>query len=73
VLVYLQQEILVGILTKSTMLTDLLDYAGAYEHLAAAKWLRQKGAAWPTVFKRRHCSGAVLQWAIAEGFTPPTN
>jgi hypothetical protein len=68
VLVYLQE---VGSLTIE-VLTELLDYAGAYEQPAAAKWLREQGAAWPTVFKRYHWTGEVLAWAIAEGFKPPS-
>jgi hypothetical protein len=71
-LVLFQQQRL-PLLSSIAMLTEMLDYAGANNKLAAAKWLREHGAAWPTVFTQRRWTGAVLEWAVAEGFTPPTN
>jgi hypothetical protein len=70
VLTYLQQQ---GILTCTAALTDLLDLTGSSNKLAAAQWLREQGAGWPTTYDHHPWSGAVLEWAIGEGFIPPTN
>eukprot|EP00953_Heterococcus_sp_UTEX-ZZ885_P026450 14279-Heterococcus_DN1.PRE.2 len=56
---------------------------GAYDHLAAAQWLRnERDAPWPTFLydwtfiagesKQAQWSGEVLAWARAEGCTSPT-
>jgi Ankyrin repeats (3 copies) len=55
-------------------LTDMLNAAGAQEHLAAAQWCRQKGAVWPTVlmYDKVSWTAATLAWARAEGCTART-
>jgi hypothetical protein len=59
----------------ATEWTQLLNVAGTYRKLEAAKWLRQQGAEWPTVVQCTHRSamvkwhGEVLAWARSEGFT----
>eukprot|EP00953_Heterococcus_sp_UTEX-ZZ885_P017511 9799-Heterococcus_DN1.PRE.1 len=52
----------------------MLNVAGAYRRLAAAKWLRQQGAEWPAVLKyeSRAWNTDVVQWARDEGCTSPT-
>jgi hypothetical protein len=70
VLNYLQQ---LGLLTSTARLTCMLDMTAFCEHLAAAKWLREHGAQWPTEFKYASWRGRVLEWAVAEGFIPPTH
>jgi hypothetical protein len=75
VMLYLQEE---GIMFDAEMLRDMLRAAGAHNKLAAAQWLRQRGAEWPTVLFGRRLydevpwSGDVLLWARAEGCTSPT-
>jgi hypothetical protein len=56
----------------------MLLYAGAYGHLAAAEWLREQGAEWPTTLgiyndarDKVNWSGDVLAWARDEGCTSP--
>jgi hypothetical protein len=69
VLTYLQQQ---GLLTSRALLTDMLDTAAAVRNeLAAAKWLREQGAEWPTSFLsyRHPWHSDVLEWARAEGCT----
>jgi hypothetical protein len=61
VMKYLQQE---GLLSTVSKLTDMLSVAVEHNHLAAAKWLRQEGAAWPAILQM---SGKLLTWATAEG------
>jgi hypothetical protein len=70
-LVYLQQQ---GIVFTAAMLTEMLSIAGACNRLAAAKWLRQKGAEWPAALQwhMRLWSGDTLIWARAEGCSSPT-
>jgi hypothetical protein len=65
---FLQQQ---GIVFDADMLNEMLCTAGAYNKLAAAKWLRQQGAAWPAVlmWKWQSWSGESLLWARAEGCT----
>jgi hypothetical protein len=70
VLIYLQQQ---GVLRGVPILTLLLSRAGAFSKLAAAKWIREQGAEWPTVLRHSRWSDEVLEWAVAEGFTLPTN
>jgi hypothetical protein len=70
VLAYLQQ---LGLLTSAAVLTDMLHMAAHNHKFAAAKWLREQGAAWPTAFEGRPWRGEVLAWAVAEGFVPPAN
>jgi hypothetical protein len=67
-LAYLQQE---GLLASAYMLSSMLDTAGRYDKLAAAQWLRARGAAWPTAFRKGPWSTEVLAWARAEGCTTP--
>jgi hypothetical protein len=71
VLMYLQQRGL-AMFTTAAMLTDMLDYAGAFNRLAAAQWSREQGAEWPTVLRFGVWGSDVLAWAVAEGFTPST-
>jgi hypothetical protein len=54
--------------------TGMLAAAGASRKLAAAQWLRQRGADWPAVLQHRdrEWQGEVLAWARAEGCTVPT-
>jgi hypothetical protein len=54
-------------------LTEMLKAAGAWNKLAAAQWLRQQGARWPTVlrFDKRPWQPSVLRWARDEGCTSP--
>eukprot|EP00953_Heterococcus_sp_UTEX-ZZ885_P030566 16147-Heterococcus_DN1.PRE.3 len=55
-------------------LTEMLFYAGAYNHLAAVKWLRQHGAVWPALLTDGNglqWRDDVLQWARDEGCTSP--
>jgi hypothetical protein len=69
VMVYLQQQ---GIVFTAGVLTEMLSYAGAYNHLAAAKWLRAQGAEWPAMLCWGHQRLAeILEWARAEGCTSP--
>jgi hypothetical protein len=55
------------------ILTAMLNNAGGYTHLAAARWLRQRGAEWPALllFNVGYdvWSGESLAWARAEGCT----
>jgi hypothetical protein len=64
-------------------LSVMLNAAGGHGKLAAAKWLRQRGAEWPGVlrFSFHHDDGEgtvfewthdLLEWARAEGCTSPT-
>jgi Ankyrin repeats (3 copies) len=66
---HLQQE---GLLLSLSRLTFMLSYAGGHNKLAAAQWLREQGAQWPTAFTLPW-NGKVLEWARAEGCTTPTN
>eukprot|EP00953_Heterococcus_sp_UTEX-ZZ885_P018984 10605-Heterococcus_DN1.PRE.4 len=66
VLTYLQQ---LGMLSSAARLTNMFDNAVYYDILHAAKWLRQQGAEWPTVFLHGRWSSEVLEWARSEGFT----
>jgi hypothetical protein len=73
---YMQQQLIVW---TAAELTELLNAAGAYECLDAAKWLRQQGAEWPAVLhytyaplNRIHLvqwKGDTLAWARSEGCT----
>jgi hypothetical protein len=63
VLTYVQQQ---GLLTSMRVLADMLDIAGQNNKLAAAKWLREQGAEWPTVFGWHTWSSEVIAWARAE-------
>eukprot|EP00953_Heterococcus_sp_UTEX-ZZ885_P002701 1976-Heterococcus_DN1.PRE.2 len=69
-MLYLQQQS-EGAQWSTELLTDMLSCAGKWDKLAAAQWLRQQGAEWPDRVRtgRRKWTGAVLQWAIAEGCT----
>jgi hypothetical protein len=70
VMLHLQQQ---GIASTHELLTYMMNVAGSYHELAAAQWLRQQGAEWPTLLSRngRVWSGEVLAWARAEGCTSP--
>jgi hypothetical protein len=63
-----------GLLPSHGRFSEVLRFAGAYDHLAVAQWLRQQGARWPVVLRHRDnpWSGAVLEWARAEGCTAAT-
>jgi hypothetical protein len=69
-LVHVQQQ---GVVFTSRMLPRMLNIAGAYNKLTAAKWLRAQRAEWPW---RLHWLGVwpedTLAWARAEGCTSPT-
>jgi hypothetical protein len=55
-------------------LTEMLFYVGAYNHLAAVKWLRQHGAEWPALLTDGNglrWRDDVLLWARDEGCTAP--
>jgi hypothetical protein len=56
------------------MLTELLQAAGAHKRLAAAKWFRQQGAAWPALlqYNCKKWDGECLDWARDEGCSSPT-
>jgi hypothetical protein len=75
VMQYLQAE---GLMSTVAQLTDMLDAAGAHNKLAAAQWLRKKGAEWPAVlryttrYEDAPWKGDTLNWARAEGCTAPT-
>eukprot|EP00953_Heterococcus_sp_UTEX-ZZ885_P028202 15048-Heterococcus_DN1.PRE.4 len=73
---YMQQQ---QIVWTAAELSELLNAAGAYEHLDVAKWLRQQGAQWPDALQHacrallgihlKHWKGETLVWARAEGCT----
>jgi hypothetical protein len=76
-MVYVQQQ---GIVFTAAILTDMLNTAGTYRQLAAAKWLRQQGAEWPVVLALQRSTwlggmlawaGDTLEWARAEGCMLP--
>jgi hypothetical protein len=68
-LTYLQE---LRLLNCTETLAELLNDAAACNKLAAAKWLREQGAEWPTAPKWQQWSAEVLEWARAEGCpTPP--
>jgi hypothetical protein len=74
VLKYLQQH-LDAIDLNAAMLTEMLNVAGRYNKLAAAQWLRQRGAEWPAVLglgDEDLWPEEALTWAQAEGCTSPT-
>eukprot|EP00953_Heterococcus_sp_UTEX-ZZ885_P015514 8731-Heterococcus_DN1.PRE.2 len=54
-------------------LQSMLNMASVFGQLAAAQWLRQQGAEWPTMllFLGMPWSEGVLAWARAEGCTSP--
>jgi hypothetical protein len=62
------------VLATAALQTEMLNVAGAYRKLTAAKWLRQQGAEWPAVLKyeSRAWNTDVVQWARDEGCTSPT-
>eukprot|EP00953_Heterococcus_sp_UTEX-ZZ885_P015942 8981-Heterococcus_DN1.PRE.1 len=76
VMMYLQQHAEVNL--DAATLTEMLNIAGAHNHLAATQWLREQGAEWPAVLRcgRLFCSsvwsGDLLQWARSQGCTSPT-
>jgi hypothetical protein len=70
-LAYLQEQ---RLLATAAQLTNVLNIAGAHSQLAAAQWLRQQGAQWPTVLRcgrLKQWQGDVLTWATAEGCDAP--
>jgi hypothetical protein len=75
VMQHLQAE---GLMSTAAQLTQMLAAAGAHNKLAAAQWLREQGAEWPTVlrytthYKDALWRGETLAWARAEGCTAPT-
>jgi hypothetical protein len=62
-----------GLLSDTPLLTGLLQTAGANNNLAAAKWLRRHGAAWPEILEGPDgglsWASELVQWARAEGCT----
>jgi hypothetical protein len=64
---------LLAIESSPGLLTAALNSAGACDLLAAAQWLRQRGAEWPAVLLINRgydvWSGESLAWARAEGCT----
>jgi hypothetical protein len=61
---------------QQQLLTDMLNPAGAHNHLEAAQWVRERGAEWPARLHYEGTSyadwyGASLDWARAEGCTAP--
>jgi Ankyrin repeats (3 copies) len=71
VLAYMLEQ---GVVIDAASLTHLLSAAGAFNQLAAAQWLRQQGAVWPSVLRysgRGAWTGGSLAWARAEGCTSP--
>jgi hypothetical protein len=61
----------------ATELTELLFVAGSRKHLTTAQVLRQHGAPWPAVLRRREgktnrkWNDTLLAWARAEGCSSP--
>jgi hypothetical protein len=62
------------LISTPAQLSEMLNVAGAYSHLAAAKLLREHGAEWPSLLRytdqySRHTmwSGATLAWAVEQG------
>jgi hypothetical protein len=64
---------LLGIESSPELLTAMLNSAGGYDQLTAARWLRQRGAEWPAMLLINGgydvWTGEALQWARAEGCT----
>jgi hypothetical protein len=62
------------LLPPQALRSRLLSVAGAADQLAAAQWLRQRGANWPAVLchNDKPWTGATLEWARAEGCTAAT-
>jgi hypothetical protein len=62
-----------GLVFTPELLTVTLNAAGAHNKLAAAQWMRQQGAEWPSVLRAHDTvwSGDTLAWARAEGCTSP--
>jgi hypothetical protein len=70
VMAYLQQQ---GIFTSVAEFTDMLNYAAKYDRLDAARWLRERGAEWPSSASDWSLWGdKVLSWAESESITPAT-
>jgi hypothetical protein len=71
VMQYLQQE---GVAVEASTLTSMLNAAGSHDKLAAALWLRERGAAWPERLNLygREWSGDTLALARAAGCTATT-
>jgi hypothetical protein len=71
VMEYLLQQ---GVVLTAAQLTEMLNAAGAHNHMHAAQWLRQQGADWPTVLRfgiYHTWHGKALAWARAEGCKSP--
>jgi hypothetical protein len=71
---FIQQQ---GAAIDDNQMTQLLNYAGARDKLAAAQWLRQQGVQWPTVLGyseavTHNWSRKLIKWARSEGCTSPT-
>jgi hypothetical protein len=63
-----------GLLGSTAQLTKLLRTAASNSNLAAAKWLRQQGAAWPAKLVNdngKAWPGESLAWARAQGCIVP--
>jgi hypothetical protein len=59
---YLQQQ---QLMESSSVLTAMLNAAGAYDQLAAAKWLLRQGAEWPDTCAE--WSRGMIRWATQQG------
>jgi hypothetical protein len=76
IMAYMQQQS-VGADWNANLLIRMLNCAGVCSKLAAAQWLRQQGAQWPSRLRAHDpndivlWSGEVLQWARAEGCNAP--
>jgi hypothetical protein len=72
VMLYLQGE---GLMIEDNMLRYMLSAAGSHDQLAAAVWLRERGAAWPERLNHdgREWSGSTLALARAAGCTATTD
>eukprot|EP00953_Heterococcus_sp_UTEX-ZZ885_P002106 1644-Heterococcus_DN1.PRE.5 len=60
-------------IASAAELTELLNTAGAFGHIAAAQWLRHHGARWPALLKHGAFpwTNEALQWARFEGCLSP--
>jgi hypothetical protein len=68
-----------GEVLDADVLTDALNWAGAFNRLETAQWLRQRGAEWPAVLgggddpELQPWRGESLAWARANGCTSPVS
>jgi hypothetical protein len=71
-MLYMKQQ--QGAQWSEQLLTQMLNTAGAFRHLAAVQWLRQQGAQWPPVLRLcdKRWGRDVITWARQQGCTAPT-